>query len=184
MQSDKVVLGAQGTPPSRQVIHRDLHKICGKIIDRSAFALLAMRMTPEGIRCSRHPSALNYQLVCPSPDPPASFTSDREMARVFTLTGSMPRRRSNQLPPVPTWTCPHCQHVHTPATMRRLDGNTLQCQSCKKPFSAISGKSSVAPSRGAEPRQSQSIKSETSSWPESGSMRSSTTTLPFSNSAP
>jgi hypothetical protein len=31
----------------------------------------------------------------------------------------MPRTRKMHLPSVPTWTCPHCGHVHTPATLRR-----------------------------------------------------------------
>jgi hypothetical protein len=29
------------------------------------------------------------------------------------FTDPMPRTRNKQLPPTPTWTCPHCQHVHT-----------------------------------------------------------------------
>src|SRR5579863_9608829 len=40
------------------------------------------------------------------------------------------RSRSKALPPKPTWTCPHCQHVHTPATLRRLDSQRLRLFYC------------------------------------------------------
>lgn len=33
--------------------------------------------------------------------------------------------------------CPHCGHVHTPATLRRLDSEMLQCQGCKRPFGSV-----------------------------------------------
>jgi hypothetical protein len=33
--------------------------------------------------------------------------------------------RNKQLPPTPTWTCPHSQHVHTPATLRRLSSDSF-----------------------------------------------------------
>jgi transcription elongation factor Elf1 len=58
----------------------------------------------------------------------------------------MPRTRNKHLPPVPTWTCPHCEHVHTPATLRRLGSGTLQCQMCKRPFASI-------PDKEEEPRR-------------------------------
>ena len=38
------------------------------------------------------------------------------------------------LPPVPTWTCPHCGHVHTPATLMRVDGEHLKCAACGEKF--------------------------------------------------
>jgi len=38
------------------------------------------------------------------------------------------RTRKKHFPPIPTWTCPHCQHVHTPATLGRLDSVTVQCE--------------------------------------------------------
>src|SRR5690242_17682195 len=40
-------------------------------------------------------------------------------------------------PAKPTWTCPHCGHVHTAAMLLRLDSETLQCQFCKHFFSSI-----------------------------------------------
>ena len=46
-------------------------------------------------------------------------------------------KRRPKLPPTPTWTCPHCGHVHTPATLRRLDSDTAQCQACKRPFASV-----------------------------------------------
>ncbi len=46
----------------------------------------------------------------------------------------MPRRRHQPLPPVPTWTCPHCGHVHRPADIRRVDFDHLRCQSCGQIF--------------------------------------------------
>jgi transcription elongation factor Elf1 len=52
----------------------------------------------------------------------------------------MPRTRNKHLRPVPTWTCPHCGHVHTPSTLRRLGSGTLECQACKKPFASIPDK--------------------------------------------
>ena len=45
--------------------------------------------------------------------------------------------RKHHLPQMPIWTCPHCQHVHTPATLRRLDSVTLQCERCKRPFASV-----------------------------------------------
>src|SRR6478609_10417643 len=39
-----------------------------------------------------------------------------------------PHRKRKTLPSSPTWTCPHCQHVHTAATLMRLDSETLQCE--------------------------------------------------------
>ena len=45
-------------------------------------------------------------------------------------------KRRPKLPLTATWTCPHCGHVHTPATLRRLDSITLQCQACKRPFAS------------------------------------------------
>jgi transcription elongation factor Elf1 len=47
-----------------------------------------------------------------------------------------PSKRKTRLPPVPTWTCPHCDHVHTPATLMRLDNEHLQCAACGKTFKA------------------------------------------------
>ena len=29
------------------------------------------------------------------------------------------------------------QQVHTPATLRQLDGERVQCQTCKKPFASV-----------------------------------------------
>ena len=57
----------------------------------------------------------------------------------------MRRRRNKDLPPVPTWTCPHCGQVHTPATLRRLGSGTLQCQECKRPFASIPDGEGVKP---------------------------------------
>jgi len=45
-----------------------------------------------------------------------------------------PQRKRTHLPPTPTWTCPHCGHIHTPATIMRLDSETLQCEGV---FSAL-----------------------------------------------
>jgi|SRR5579864_3593631 len=53
-------------------------------------------------------------------------------------------------PPIPTWTCPHCGHVHTPATLRRLDGDNVQCQGCKRPFPSAPDETS-APAHGDVP---------------------------------
>ena len=46
----------------------------------------------------------------------------------------MPHSRRMKLPPVPTWTCPHCDFVHRPADLLRLDSDLLQCKACKQPF--------------------------------------------------
>jgi hypothetical protein len=40
----------------------------------------------------------------------------------------------------PTWTCLHCQQVHMPATLRRLDSDTLECECCKRPFPSVPDK--------------------------------------------
>jgi hypothetical protein len=50
----------------------------------------------------------------------------------------MTKRRTWPLP-VPTWTCPHCQHVHKPADLLRFDNDTLRCYACGKAFPDISG---------------------------------------------
>ena len=42
--------------------------------------------------------------------------------------------RSKELPPVPTWPCPHCGQVHTPATLQRLNNDHLKCAACRKSF--------------------------------------------------
>ena len=44
------------------------------------------------------------------------------------------RVRDRQLPPVPTWTCPHCGFVHRLADICRVDGDHLRCQSCGQIF--------------------------------------------------
>jgi len=49
----------------------------------------------------------------------------------------MPRSRRSKLPPVPTWTCSHCGHVHRPADLLRLDGDNLQCKGCGQSFESI-----------------------------------------------
>ena len=38
---------------------------------------------------------------------------------------------------VPTWTCPHCDFVHRPADIVRLDFNNLQCRQCGRAFPAV-----------------------------------------------
>jgi hypothetical protein len=48
----------------------------------------------------------------------------------------MPRSRRHPLP-VPTWTCPHCQFVHKPADLLRLDADRLQCRQCKQAFPTV-----------------------------------------------
>lgn len=50
----------------------------------------------------------------------------------------MRKRRTHPLP-VPTWTCPHCQHVHHADDLLRFDENTLRCYACGKAFPDISG---------------------------------------------
>jgi len=52
----------------------------------------------------------------------------------------MARRRSKHLPAMVTWTCPHCGHEHTPATLRRLGSGTLKCQACERLFASIPDK--------------------------------------------
>jgi len=40
---------------------------------------------------------------------------------------------------MPVWTCPHCAHIHTPATItHHSDGKSFQCQNptCKQSFDA------------------------------------------------
>jgi ribosomal protein L37AE/L43A len=43
-------------------------------------------------------------------------------------------RKSRHEIPAPTWTCPHCAFVHTPADLMRLDSNRFQCKGCGKSF--------------------------------------------------
>lgn len=47
-----------------------------------------------------------------------------------------PSKRKTKLPPVPTWTCPHCSFVHTPANLMRIDGEKFRCQQCGRDFAA------------------------------------------------
>jgi len=42
------------------------------------------------------------------------------------------------IPPVPTWTCPHCGFVHKPADLLRLNSDGLQCKGCWRPFDTVS----------------------------------------------
>ena len=51
-------------------------------------------------------------------------------------------KRRPKLPPIATWTCPHCGHVHTTATLTRLDSGTIQCQGCRRPFPGFQSRSS------------------------------------------
>jgi GNAT superfamily N-acetyltransferase len=51
----------------------------------------------------------------------------------------MPSKRRPTLPPTPTWTCPHCGNVHTPATLMRLDNENLKCATCGEKFSIVGG---------------------------------------------
>jgi transcription elongation factor Elf1 len=52
----------------------------------------------------------------------------------------VPSKRRPTLPPVPKWTCPHCGHVHTPATLLRADFDNLICRGCGKQFPAMADK--------------------------------------------
>ncbi len=54
--------------------------------------------------------------------------------RVINRILLMSRPRNQLLPPVPTWVCPHCGHVHRPADIRRVDADHLRCQSCGQIF--------------------------------------------------
>jgi len=38
---------------------------------------------------------------------------------------------------VPTWQSPHCQFIHKPADILRLDSDNLQCSQCKQAFPAV-----------------------------------------------
>jgi hypothetical protein len=50
----------------------------------------------------------------------------------------VPRRKRNApLTPSPTWTCPYCGHVHTPATIMRIGWDTLECQLCRQEFPSL-----------------------------------------------
>ena len=49
-------------------------------------------------------------------------------------------RKSRYEIPAPTWTCPYCGFVHTPADFMRLDANRFQCKSCGKPFPSGPGR--------------------------------------------
>ncbi|HEY5161952.1 MAG TPA: hypothetical protein VII81_02985, partial [Terriglobales bacterium] len=51
-----------------------------------------------------------------------------------------PSKRRAKDPEIPTWTCPHCGHVHSPATLRRLDNDHLQCAGCKQSFTISQSK--------------------------------------------
>jgi transcription elongation factor Elf1 len=57
----------------------------------------------------------------------------------------MPSKWKPKLPPVPTWTCPHCGHVHTPTTLMRVDGEHLKCAACGKKFSVVESQSQNQP---------------------------------------
>ena len=49
----------------------------------------------------------------------------------------MPRRtRNSPAIPVPTWRCPNCGHVHTPADTVRADTDNYICKSCGSLFPA------------------------------------------------
>lgn len=52
-----------------------------------------------------------------------------------------PSKRKTMLPPVPTWACPHCGHVHTSATLMRFDNEHSQRAACGKKFSVGESKS-------------------------------------------
>jgi hypothetical protein len=49
-------------------------------------------------------------------------------------TRPRPAIRHRRLPPVPTWTCPHCGFVHRPADILRLNFTQLQCKQCRQAF--------------------------------------------------
>ena len=54
-------------------------------------------------------------------------------------SGIMPRNRYSDIGnQIPIWTCPHCGHRHTPATLRHASGSghNHECQNpaCKKLF--------------------------------------------------
>jgi len=57
---------------------------------------------------------------------------------ILPIPAVTPRSRRSQLPPVPTWTCPHCGFIHKPVDLVRLNSDRLQCNGCLKPFDAVS----------------------------------------------
>jgi len=61
----------------------------------------------------------------------------RQNAKAGHIVKHGSRTRRTHLPPTPTWTCPNCQHVRTPATPKRLDSVTLECERCKRPFPSV-----------------------------------------------
>lgn len=55
------------------------------------------------------------------------------------------KHKRSPVPRTPTWTCPKCKRVHTPADLLRLDSERIQCKRCGEPFSGIADGVSSAP---------------------------------------